>query len=180
MTNTDAHVITNNSFYLVPNNYTGNQILLFFSAAGMNKNMRVIFLRQNNVHWCLLLRSSIALKWGWSEGELWCSMMVLYDHHLPARFIHPLPALPLSPPPYPSRLVPASPQRPNFKTTHFGSASRSFHYDGSVQACTHMCRDHEYVCGNAHTATHWQCFTMVGSPGKKNGTLWNPLYGKML
>lgn len=131
----------------------------------MNKNMRVIFQGRIMCHWRLFLWSSIALKWGRSDVEWWCSMMVLYDRYLPARFLRPLPRS-LSLPLYPSRLILASPRCPNTKTSHFGSASLSTHYDGSMEACTPMCKDHKYVWSNAHMATHWHCFTMVKSPSK--------------
>lgn len=54
----------------------------------------------------------------------------------------------------------ASPQRPNTKTSHFGFALPSFHYDRGMQACTHMCKITNKVM-YAYVHHMWSCFKMI-------------------
>lgn len=158
----DAHIFTNNSFHLCIAaeylHWKSNSVVV--CGAAMNKNMRVIFQGRIMCHWRLFLWSSIALKWGRSDGERWCSMMVLYDRYLPARFRHPSAALPLS---FPMSLLPhlASPWCPNTKNQPFWI--RITVISLWWEACKHMCKDRKYIWSNAHMGTGWHCVRMVKS-----------------
>lgn len=116
-------------------------------------------------HWRLFPWSRSALKWGRSDREWWCSMMV-FRRSLPTRMILS-PSAALTHLPHPSCLVAASPQHPSAKTDHLGSASPSFHFDGSRGS---MCEDHKRVWRNS--------FTQLKFPQNCEIRLW--LYSKYI
>lgn len=91
----------------------------------MNINMKVIFFSlpppfQSRImcHWCFPLRGGVALKWGRSAWEWWCSVTVF--RQTSPRLSSPGVPLPL-----------------HAKTGHFSSTLLSVHY--AVGAGSHVC-----------------------------------------